>query len=213
MRLLFEVGEFGPDDTKSTAYALVVFLARRLCRIVGANVDAGVLLAARHDYAGENRCAHGLDEHAAGDIAAALDQFGPRRVGAGPLFGLVVQMTTQILLLKPKVGGRLDGGRVLDTLMRAGLAAAAMLPAAAWAAGAVGARVDVTTLTGRLAETGAGIAAGVIVYGAVAALLRMEELRMVMSMLGRVAAATGVASVELSCCRADAAAQSLGSTA
>lgn len=187
VRLLFEVGEFGPDDTKLTAFALVFFS-------LGVFAVSCVQMLTRAFYSLQDTITPvkigALTVLTNTTTAILLLRFTNLAHGGLALahsLASVVQMTAQILLLKPKVGGRLDGGRVLDTLMRAGLAAAAMLPAAAWAAGAVGARVDVTTLTGRLAETGAGIAAGVIVYGAVAALLRMEELRMVMSMLGRVA--------------------------
>jgi len=185
VRLLFEVGEFGPDDTAMTAYALVFFS-------LGVFAVSCVQLLTRAFYSLQDTVTPvkiGALTVATNTLtAAALLRWTSLAHGGLALahsLASVVQMTTQLLLLRRKLGGRLDGSKLLGTLARAAAAALVMMPAAAGAAKAVGARVDVATLAGRLAETGAGIAAGVAVYALAAAALRMEELRMVWSLLQR----------------------------
>lgn len=185
VRLLFEVGEFGPDDTAMTAYALVFFS-------LGVFAVSCVQLLTRAFYSLQDTVTPvkiGALTVATNTLAAAAllrwTSLAHGGLALAHSLASVVQMTTQLLLLRRKLGGRLDGSKLLGTLARAAAAALVMMPAAAGAAKAVGARVDVATLAGRLAETGAGIAAGVAVYALAAAALRMEELRMVWSLLQR----------------------------
>ncbi|MFS8524292.1 MAG: murein biosynthesis integral membrane protein MurJ [Limnochordales bacterium] len=185
VRLLFEVGEFGPSDTATTAYALSFFA-------VGLFAVSSVQLLTRAFYSLQDTVTPvkigALTVLTNTALSLALLRWTNLEHGGLALANAaasIVQMSAQLYFLRGKVGGRLEGRALLGTLARAGLAALIMMPAAAGAAAAVGARVDVGTLAGRLAETGAGIAAGVAVYAAAAALLRMEELRMVASMFGR----------------------------
>lgn len=185
VRLLFEVGEFGPDDTAMTAYALVFFS-------LGVFAVSCVQMLTRAFYSLQDTVTPvkiGALTVATNTLtAAALLRWTSLAHGGLALAhsaASIVQMATQMWLLKRKTGGRLDGGKVLATLARSSLAAVVMMPAAAGAARFVGSHVDSATLAGRLAETGAGLAAGVAVYALAAAALRMEELRMVWSMVQR----------------------------
>lgn len=185
VRLLFEVGEFGPDDTVTTAYALLFFS-------VGVFAVSSVQLLTRAYYSLQDTVTP-VKIGAATVLTNALLSVGLLRWTGLEHGGLALahsaasigQMTIQLLLLRPRVGGRLEGRALLHTLSRSVLAAALMTPAAAAAAAAVGARVDLATLSGRVAEVGAGVLVGVGVYAGAAALLRMEELGMVLSMFGR----------------------------
>lgn len=187
VRLLFEVGEFGPDDTATTAYALLFFS-------VGVFAVSSVQILTRAFYSLQDTTTPvkigALTVLTNTVLAVALLRWTDLEHGGLALaysIAALVQMTTQLFFLRPKVGGRLEGRVLASTLARSVAAAAAMVPVAAAAARIVGARVDLGTLTGRLAEVGAGVLAGVAVYGVVAALLRMEELKQVASMLGRMA--------------------------
>ena len=85
VRLLFEVGEFGPDDTVTTAYALLFFS-------VGVFAVSSVQLLTRAYYSLQDTVTPVkigaltvLTNAAAERRAAALDGLGARRPGAGPL--------------------------------------------------------------------------------------------------------------------------------
>ncbi|REJ36226.1 MAG: hypothetical protein DIU82_05210, partial [Bacillota bacterium] len=99
----------------------------------------------------------------------------------------IVQMAAQLMLLRPKLGGRLDIRAIAGTFARAAVGSALMFPAVQAAAQLAGAYVDLTLTSGRLAQVLAGIAAGVAVYGLVAVVLRMEELQLVLSTFRRMA--------------------------
>lgn len=185
VRLLFEVGEFGPDDTATTAYALVFFS-------MGVFAVSSVQILTRAYYSLQDTKTPvkigALTVLTNTLLAAALLRWTNLEHGGLALaysVAAVVQMTTQILLLRPKVGGRLEGRVLLNTLTRSAVAGLVMVPVAAAAASAVGARVHLATFGGRLTEVTVGIVAGVITYIVVAALLRMEELKLVASMLKR----------------------------
>lgn len=185
VRLLFEVGEFGPDDTKTTAYALLFFSA-------GVFAVSSVQVLTRAYYSLQDTITPvkigALTVLTNALLSIVLLRWTNLEHGGLALafsVAAIVQMTTQLVLLRPKVGGRLPVGVLLNTLVRSAVAAGAMVPVAAAAADAVGAWVDLASVFGRLGQVAAGVVAGVVVYGMAAALLRMQELKMVASMLGR----------------------------
>ncbi|MFS8665798.1 MAG: murein biosynthesis integral membrane protein MurJ, partial [Limnochordales bacterium] len=176
VRLLFEVGAFGPEDTATTAYALWFFGA-------GVFAVSSVQVLTRAYYSLQDTVTPvkiGVLSVATntGLSAALLRWTDLAHGGLALAFSIasLVQMTAQLVLLRPRLGGRLDIRALLGTGARAALAAAIMFPAARAAAAAAGARVDLALTSGRLIQVLAGIAAGVAVYGLVALALRMEAL-------------------------------------
>lgn len=185
VRLLFEVGAFGADDTKTTAYALLFFSA-------GVFAISSVQVLTRAYYSLQDTMTPlkigALTVLTNTLLSVALLRWTSLEHGGLALafsVAAIVQMTIQITWLRSKVGGRLPVRDLAATLLRSIMAAAAMIPVAAAAADVVGHRVDLTSLTGRLAEVGAGVTAGVAVYVVAAGLLRMEEMKLVASMLRR----------------------------
>ncbi|OUM95144.1 MAG: murein biosynthesis integral membrane protein MurJ [Firmicutes bacterium ZCTH02-B6] len=187
VRLLFEVGAFGPEDTATTAYALWFF---------GAGVFAlsTVQVLTRAFYSLQDTVTPvkiGLLTVVTntGLSLALLRWTNLLHGGLALAFSAaaIVQMSAQLALLRPKLGRRLDLRALASTFGRAALGSAVMFPAARAAANLAGTRVDLALTSGRLVQVLAGMAAGVLVYGLVAVLLRMEELQLVLAAFRRMA--------------------------
>ena len=185
VRLLFEVGAFGPDDTRTTAYALWFFSA-------GVFALSSVQVLTRAFYSLQDTVTPvkiGLLSVVTntGLSLVFLRWTALQHGGLALAFSVaaVVQMLAQIAALRPKLGGRLELKAVAGTFARSCLAAAVLFPAARWTGTVIGAHVDLVLVPGRLLQVLAGVAAGVLAYGVVALLLRMEELGFVLSALRR----------------------------
>ena len=186
VRLLFEVGAFGPEDTATTAYALMYFGA-------GVFAISAVQVLTRAFYSLQDT----VTPVKIGVLTVVtntglslvfLRYTNLQHGGLALAFSVaaIVQMAAQLILVRRRLGPRLSVRALAGTFARASLAAAVMFPVARAASSLVGQHVDLTITGGRLAQVLAGIAAGAAVYGAAALLLRMEELTMVWDTFRRI---------------------------
>jgi putative peptidoglycan lipid II flippase len=80
-----------------------------------------------------------------------------------------------IVLLRRRLG-RLDGRRIVTSIVRIGVAAAAAAAAAWLVARLTASLVDVRVVPGQLAQVGSAVVAGVLAFLAAALMLRIEEV-------------------------------------
>lgn len=85
-------------------------------------------------------------------------------------------------VLRRQIGG-IDGARLASSHLRIGVAAGATGGMAWIVAREIGARVDLGAIGGQLLQVGGAVAAGLILYGALAALFRLDELRPLVRMV------------------------------
>jgi putative peptidoglycan lipid II flippase len=87
------------------------------------------------------------------------------------------------LVLRARIGG-LDGGRLLSSHLRIGLASVGT-GLGAWIISKVMERaISADTFTGQAAEVSAAVLTGILIYAALAKVLRVDELRTLLGMLG-----------------------------
>ncbi|MBO8142730.1 MAG: murein biosynthesis integral membrane protein MurJ [Firmicutes bacterium] len=185
VRLLFEVGEFGPEDTATTAYALSFFS-------VGVFAVSSVQVLTRAFYSLQDTVTPVKIGFSAVVVNTGLSLIllrwsGLEHGGLAVAFSAaaICQMTWQLVRIRRRLGNRLNVKELILTFARSTLAAAVMFPAATWAAAVAGDRVDLTLLSGRFLQVAAGIGTGVAVYAIAAWLLRMPELSLVVDMASR----------------------------
>ncbi|HEY8417667.1 MAG TPA: lipid II flippase MurJ, partial [Limnochordales bacterium] len=185
VRLLFEVGAFGPEDTATTAYALLYFG-------VGVFAISSVQVLTRAYYSLQDTVTPVkigvLTVVTNTGLSLVFLRFTALEHGGLALafsIAAIVQMAAQLAVLRRRLGPRLHVRAVAGTFARASLAAAVMFPVAREVSLLVGQHVNLAATGGRLAQVLAGMAAGAAVYGAAALLLRMEELAMAWDALRR----------------------------
>ncbi|MDR1603846.1 MAG: murein biosynthesis integral membrane protein MurJ [Gracilibacteraceae bacterium] len=181
IRLLFEHGAFGPDDTATTAIPLLFFA-------LGISAQAVLQILPRGFYALQNTWIPVL----LGTVAMALTValmfllIGPLRHGGLALatsIGVVVQDILLFFVLRRKTGG-LDGWRILGALARTTLISLVM-GAAVWQWSSL---AGVWWGAGKLAACailGTSGLIGLFVFIVFAELLRMPELRSAWQLFGR----------------------------
>lgn len=187
IRLLFEVGAFGPAETRSAAYALLFFS-------FGLFAQAAIQVLTQVFYSLHETVTLvwvGLLTVAANTLFSLLLLHGTS-LGHGGLalaFSLssILNLGAFLFRLRRRLGP-MQGDRLVRTLALAALASAAMGVIAAEAANLVGAHVNLATGGGRLLQVLAGVGAGAAVYAAATAALRMEEVRLVWRLIRRKAA-------------------------
>lgn len=180
VRLLFEYGRFDAAATERTAVAFLLY-APQLPFVALDQLLVFAFYARQHTLAPNLVAVAALAVY----VAVAL----PARAAWG-MEGLVLANTAQnvahalamLALLRWRLGG-LPGAKLGRPLAATLLGALAAYAAAALAAGAL--EPAAASVAGRLAQVGAGIAAGALAYGAVLALLRVEEARALMRFVGR----------------------------
>lgn len=181
IRVLFEHGEFGPQDTEATAIPLFYFT-------LGITAQAIIQILPRAFYALQNTwmpVVLGVIAMAA-SIAWMYVLVEPLAHGGLALavtLGAIIQMLLLFLVLR-RILGRIDGRRILGTFLKT-LAAASLMGIAVmfWAdfitpwlgAGKLGSFVILLS----------GALAGAVVFALLTRLFRMEEYFMAMDMLGR----------------------------
>jgi putative peptidoglycan lipid II flippase len=172
--LLFQRGEFGPDDTQLVAWALLWYAAG----LVGHSV---VEIASRAFYALQDTRTPVLVGVAAMGLNVVLSLTLPgvfARAGWMPHGGLALsnsiatflEMLVLLFLMRRRLGG-LEEPRLLGGLGQAALASAAML-AALWL------WQGMTQAAPVWAQAAGGIALGLLAYALAAALLRVPEVGM-----------------------------------
>jgi len=182
VRMLFERGRFQPLDTQNTATALALYS-------IGLVAYTGVKVLAPAFYAlATPRVPLLASMSAVGTnlavIAALHRPFGYRAIALGTAVGSLVNALILALVFQRRVGG-LFTGDLAGRLLRMGIAGAAMVPAAWWAALTLEAAFGTRGLTAQLV-TGLGpIAVGGLVYGAACWMLRLQEARSILSVVLR----------------------------
>ena len=184
IRLLFETGEFGPADTEMAAYALLFFA-------VGLWAQAGIQVLTQVYYSlQETRTLMRVSLVAIVVncvLSLGLLRFTPFAHGALALavsLTAIVNMLCYLWVLRAKLG-RIDGRRIARTVALSTAAALAMGATVDWTARLFAPWFDLTRTVDQMWHVGIAMLAGAIVYGALSALLRMDELTFVTSMFAR----------------------------
>jgi len=182
IRFLFEVGKFTPQDTWATATALFYYSFG----IVG---YSGALVLNRVYYALKDTKTPVLIGVTTVFLNLILNLVLVKFLGHGGLalaYSIVgiVNMTALLLILRVKIGS-IDGRRIL--VSGAGALGSALIMGGASYLLVVRLEAFLGTVSklSQLATVGAGVAAGAVLYPALAYLLRLEEFRLALDMLGR----------------------------
>ena len=182
IRLLFETGEFGPNDTEMAAYALLFFT-------IGIWAQAGVQVLTQVYYAIQETGTLVRVSLTAIILNTALSLLFVRLtpLGHGGLalaysLTVIVNMLNYLLTLRSKIG-RIDGGRIARTIAFSTLAALIMGAAVHGTAVASATLFDLGSFGGRLLHALLAIGVGVAVYAGAAYALRMPEIGMIREVL------------------------------
>lgn len=184
VRLLFEAGEFGPDDTKATAFALY-FFALAVVGLSSVQIVTRTFYAL-HDTATPVKVGllAVLINTAAAVILLNFTQLHHGGLALAFTLASLAQMVLGLWFLRGRIGS-IEGTRILTTALRAGAASLVMGMGAHATAQWVASWTNLAHWPGRLLQVSAGVAAGVLIYGGLAWLFRMEEMRMARSLLRR----------------------------
>ncbi|KUO64019.1 MAG: virulence factor MviN [Gracilibacter sp. BRH_c7a] len=181
IRVLFEHGEFGPLDTEITAIPLFYFT-------LGITAQAIIQILPRAFYALQNTWKPvGLGVVAmAVSIASMFFLVRPLAHGGLALavtVGAIVHMLLLFISLR-RMLGRIDGKRIIFTLIKSCAAAFAMgITVFYWAA-----QIEPLVGTGKLGSVvvlSSSALIGMVIFTIITKLMRMEEFNMAMDMLGR----------------------------
>jgi putative peptidoglycan lipid II flippase len=181
IRLIYQRGEFGPEETVIVATALFWFA-------FSLPTNGLYLLQTRTFFSLQRPWqATGL---ATIDLVvsavAALALYGPYGVGgivAGTGIGTTAAVIAQAVILRREFGG-LEFGRLFSTSLRITIASAA-LAGVSWLVWDALDQALGRGLGGQIASLGGGLALGLVAYLAVAKLLRVAELEQIMRLLRR----------------------------
>ncbi|BAS28497.1 murein biosynthesis integral membrane protein MurJ [Limnochorda pilosa] len=184
IRLLFQAGAFGARDTAAT-YEALLYYTPALIGLSGVQIVTRVFYSL-HD----TRTPVRVSLFALGTNTLLSLLFLHRTSMAHAGLALAYSITTllnlglYLLILRRRLR-RIEGGR-LARGTAASLAASGLMALAVWGVhGQVASRVDLATLSGRLVETLAPVAVGVVVYGLASLLLQGEETRSLLRLVRR----------------------------
>jgi len=181
-RLLLRHGHFGAGDAELTARTLQAFA-------VGLGFFATFQLLTRAFYSMQDSRTPALVNVAAAAVNIGLDVLYVNGLGLG-VQGLALghastyafSSAAALALLRRRLD-RIDGRRVLGSVVRIGAGAVAA-GATAWiVARLVDSALDTTTLWAEAIQVGASVVAGVLAFLAVALMLRIEEVDVVRKQL------------------------------
>lgn len=178
VRLLFETGAFGPKDTEMAAFALLFFT-------IGLWAQAGVQVLTQVYYAMQETGTLVRVSLTALALNTAFSLFFLRftalehgGLALAHSLTVIANMLNYLWTLRKKIG-RIDGERILRTLLYSALAALVMGVVVHWTATVSEAWFDLASFTGRLFHALLAVGVGAAVYGGVAAALRMPEVGMI----------------------------------
>ena len=173
IRLIFERGQFSPEDTLATARALEFYA-------VGLVAYASVKIAAPAFYAVGRAKIAVLASVAAvvGNITLNVllhPIYGYRILALGTSAAAILNFAVLYVMFTRRISG-VDHGQVLSCLIRVALASAVMGATAWWLHGAIAGAHGQERLLGRMADAFLPIAAGAAVYAVAAKLLGLPEI-------------------------------------
>lgn len=184
IRLLFEVGEFGPDDTAMTGLALLYYsigiTAQAACQVLMqvffSLQDTRTLLRVSAVAILTNT-----------GVALLLLRFTPLEHGALALawsLTVILNMLLYLRALRRHIGG--FGGRRIVRSAALSLLAAALMGTLAYGASTFTAVwLDLSGGLARTVQVAAGVGTGALAYTLIAWLLRLDELGFVLAMVRR----------------------------
>lgn len=181
IRVLFEHGQFGPKDTEATAVSLFYFT-------LGITAQAIIQILPRAFYALQNTwipVVLGVLAMAA-SIVWMFVLVGPLAHGGLALavtLGALIQMILLFIMLRYRLG-RIDGRRMLVTFVKT-LSAASLMGIAVMLWANYITPVAGVGKTGSIITLISGALFGAVIFALITRLLKMEEFRMALNMVGR----------------------------
>lgn len=183
IRLMYQQGQFTAAHTSITAYTLSFFC-------IGLFAYGGVQLMNRVFYALQDTWKPVTVGASAMGLNILLNFAFIEALGTGGLalaYSLagIVNLGILLLLLRRKIGA-VDGRRILESFIKT-LGISAVMGLAAFGAcwGLETYIIDVGTKTGQLIQVAAGLGVGVAAYFLLGLKMGMEEMNMVLNVLGR----------------------------
>jgi putative peptidoglycan lipid II flippase len=181
-RLIYEHGEFGPDSTDAVSEALFWFAFSL--------PTSGVNLLLTRTFFSLQRpwttaWISGLN--LAVNVAVSVALYAPLGIGGiviGTAVGSAAMTAAQLLVLRGRLGGRLDATRTGVTLLRI-LVAAAGLGAVAWGAWHVLDAALGRSLAAQLVSVTGGLVAGGLAYAGLVLALGIPEARQIRALVAR----------------------------
>lgn len=182
VRLLFQQGQFTPEDTSATAFALLFYC-------FGLFAYAVLQLLNRVFYALQDTRTPVTVGIVTILVNIALNFILIKPLGHGGLalaYSLAGIFNMLILLYIFRIkAGAFDGRRILHSFLLTLGISLLMGLAAYGTANIVASVVDTATKTGQIIQVGSGVTVGVIIFGLLALLLKMEEVEQVKHILLR----------------------------
>jgi putative peptidoglycan lipid II flippase len=180
VRLLLEHGVFGSGSTE-------LFADTFLLMALGLASYAAFQQLIRASYARQDTRTPWIVNSiaVAFNIAIALPLFAWLEVPGLALAHAISYIFAAVLggvVLRRQLGG-LDGRRIGSSTIRIAFASAVSAIVAWLVAKGVASVADISTLGGQLMQVGGAVVAALVVYGALAALLRMDEFRPLLQMV------------------------------
>jgi putative peptidoglycan lipid II flippase len=178
IRLLFQAGAFGAEDTAATAYALL-FYAPGLVALSGIQLLTRIYYSLQDTRTPVKVGIQGVVINTI--LSLGFLTFTNLEAGGLALaysITNIVNMISYILRLRRKMG-TVDGKRIVTCIAKAAAAASVMGIVVYQLADFIGSRVNLAAMTGRAVQVILPMGAGAVIYFLLTLLFRMEETRFV----------------------------------
>lgn len=181
VRLLFQAGAFGAEDTAATAYALL-FYAPGLVALSGIQLLTRIYYSLQDTRTPVKVGIQGVIINTV--LSLVFLKFTNLESGGLALaysITNIANMTSYVIRLRRKMGA-IDGRRILTCLAKAAAAASVMGIVVYELTGLIGTYINLAALTGRTLQVVVPMGVGALLYLFLTWLLRMEELSFVREM-------------------------------
>lgn len=181
VRLLFQAGAFGAEDTAATAYALL-FYAPGLVALSGIQLLTRIYYSLQDTRTPVKVGIQGVIINTV--LSLVFLKFTNLESGGLALaysITNIANMTSYVIRLRRKMGA-IDGRRILTCLAKAAAAASVMGIVVYELTGLIGTYINLAALTGRTLQVVVPMGVGALLYLLLTWLLRMEELSFVREM-------------------------------
>jgi len=182
VRLLFQTGEFGPSDTQATAYALLFYS-------LGLMAQSGIQIITRIYYSLQDTKTPvkvGLLSVAVNTATSLLllrtTGMGHGALALGYSLSGTMNFIVYLVLLRRRLG-RINGTRIMETVVKSALASIIMGIAVVALGNVIAPFINVASMRDRALEVAVLAGIGVGVYCVIGYLLKMEELRELLSII------------------------------
>ena len=182
IRLLFEAGEFGPSDTRATAYALF-FFAPGLVALSGTQLLTRIYYSLQDTRTPVKVGIQAIIMNTLLSLAfLKFTSLGYGGLALAYSITNIANMTSYTLRLRKRMGS-IDGTRILATIIKSSTASAFMGLAVYYLAQHIGQLVDLATTRGRALQVMVPVAVGALIYLVLAIAFRMEEIKVLQDMI------------------------------